>query len=136
MRTLKLVPLFLLVLLGGQQFFFDNLVYARHTANHCCMCGVCKSYCWCPGQANCSTCHTDDGDTILSPVSTNNLSIDIRQTAQLRPQKVVMSDHVERVLALVHGSRLREHFTMKLNDHVADHMKFKCMNLDRGETDL
>ena len=130
MRTLKLVPLFLLVLLGGQQSFLDNLVYARHNANHCCMCGVCKSYCWCPGQANCSLCHTDDGDTILSPVSANNLSIDIRQTAQLRPGKVVTSDYVERTMAVVRGSRLRESFTIKLNDHVADHIKFKCNSLE------
>lgn len=130
MRTLKLVPLFVLVLLGGQQFFSENLVYARHNANHCCMCGTCKPYCWCPGQANCPVCHADDGDTILSPVSSNNLSIDIRQTVQLRPQKVVTSDHVERILALVHGSRLRDNLTIKLNDHVADYMKFKCRSLE------
>ena len=129
MRILTLAPLFLLVLLVGQGFFFDELAHARHKPNHCCMCGACKQWCWCGGQAQCPQCHVDDGDTMLSPVSTDNLTIDIRQTAQLRPGKLVTSDSVDTIMTLVRASRLRENFTLKLVDHVADHMKFTCISL-------
>ena len=66
---------------------------------------------------------------MLSPVSTDNLTIDIRQTAQLRPGKLVTSDSVDTIMTLVRASRLRENFTLKLIDHVADHMKFTCISL-------
>jgi hypothetical protein len=72
----------------------------------------------------------DDGDTIPSPVSADNLTIDIRQTAQLRPGKVVTSYSVERIMTLLHGSRSHGDFTMKLSDHVAEYVKFKCRSLE------
>jgi len=130
MRILTLAPLFVLILIGGQGSFFDELAYARHNANHCCMCGKCYSYCWCSGQANCKVCHSDDGENILSTVSADNLTIDLRQTAQLQAPKLVKSDVNGRVITLVRGNRLRGNFTMKLIDHVVDYMKFKCMSLE------
>jgi hypothetical protein len=132
MRTFKLVALFVLFLLGGQQSFHNNnLAYARHNADHCCMCTTgCKTWCWCSGQANCRRCHVDDSDTLLSPVSADNLTIDLRRTTQLRPGKFVISDSVEKIITLMDARRLRVDFTLKLIDHVDDHMKFKCMRLE------
>lgn len=130
MRILTLVSLFVLVLLGGQGSFLEEVAYAKHTASHCCMCGVCKPYCWCPGQASCPYCHSDEGENILSTVSADNLKIDLRQTAQLQAPKLVTSEENGRVITLVRENRLRANFTMKLIDHVGDYMKFKCMSLE------
>jgi hypothetical protein len=130
MRILTLAPLFVLVLLGGQGSFLEDVAYAKHNATHCCMCGKCYSYCWCPGQASCPKCHSDEDETILSTVSAENLKIDIRQDTHLQLLNGVQPESIGSVMALVRASRLRGSFTLKLIDHVADHMRFKCMSLE------
>lgn len=127
MRVIKFLPFIVLIFLGGQYTFADS-VYARHNADHCCMCSKCFSYCWCGGQANCKTCHSDDGETMLSPVSADNLKIDIRHRTQLQLLNGVQSEPIESVMTLVQASRLRGYFTLKLIDHAADYMIFKCMS--------
>lgn len=129
MRVIKFLPFIVLIFFGGQYTFADS-VYARHSATHCCMCGACYSYCWCGGQASCAKCHSDDGENILSPVSADNLKIDIRQDTQLQLLTGVQSESIGSVMTLVRASRLRGHFTLKLIDHVADFMMFKCRSLE------
>lgn len=129
-RILTLVHLFVLVLLGGQGLLIEEVAYARHNANHCCMCSKCYSYCWCPGQANCPKCHSDEDENILSTVSVDNLKIDIRQDTHLQLLNGVQSESIGSVMTFVRANRLRGSLTLKLIDNVADHMKFKCMNLE------
>jgi hypothetical protein len=130
MRILTLAPLFVLVLLGAQGSFLEEVAYARHNATHCCMCGTCYLYCWCPGQASCPKCHSDEGENTLSTVSADNLKIDIRQYTHLQLLNGVQSESIGNVMSFMRAKRLNGNFTLKLIDHVADHMKFKCMSLE------
>lgn len=127
MQKLMFVSVFVFLLLGGQEPFLNSLAYARHNPNHCCMCGTCNGWCWCSGQANCK-CVTYDGKGIQPYSSTINVTLDIRNTSRLQPHSEANS--MESVMTLVRGGRLRGSFTMKLTDHVADHMKFKCLSLE------
>lgn len=131
MRIQILAFLFSLVVFGSQGFLSEELVYAKHHPDHCCMCNKCKSNCWCGGQANCRICHTDDDDTILSSVSTINLTtINIRGTFYLHPDMSTASDMIEKVITHVQSNRLRESSTLKLVNHVDNHhMEFKCTGL-------
>lgn len=132
MRRLMLIPLFGLFLFAGQESFLHSLAYAKHSPNHCCMCGTCRSTCWCPGApgSNCPYCRADDGETFLSYVSTDTIKVDIRSAPQLLPLNVMSEDVAESVMTLVHGSRTQGNFTLKLLDNVEDHVKFRCSSLE------
>jgi hypothetical protein len=129
MRSFLFISLFGLVLLGGQESVLNNFAYARHTADHCCMCGSCYSYCWCSGQANCK-CYANDWKNILTLASADDLRIDIRQGTQMQSLKDERPEFVGSVMTFVRASRIGGNSTMKLADHIGDYMRFKCMSLE------
>jgi hypothetical protein len=125
MQQLVFVTAFALWLLTGQPVIMIGLAFAKHTPNHCCMCGTCNTWCYCSGQANCR-CVTNDGKGIPPASSTFKVMFDIRDTYGLHLHTDALT--TESMLSLVRASRLRETSVMTLTDHLADHMRFKCMH--------
>jgi hypothetical protein len=125
MRSLLLTSIFGLVLLAGQDAFLNSFAFARHTANHCCMCPSCYTWCWCGGQANCPKCRSNEGDGI-STVSVDSLTLSIRQIISARTLRVIDADSIERVVTVVRGNRLLDKSSVTLIDHVEDYMRFRC----------
>lgn len=131
MRIQLLAPLFSLVLIGIQGYLFENLAYAKHNPDHCCMCSKCKSTCWCGGQANCPKCHTTDGDSIPEIVSSNNLPIiNLRRIAHLESERLIPSIAVDELITHVRLTRWRENSTLRMPNYLVEHIEFECLRLD------
>jgi hypothetical protein len=126
MRSLLLIAMFGLVLLGGQETLLHNLAFARHTATHCCMCGSCYSYCWCSGQASCK-CYAKEEWPNITLASAYDFAVDIRRPT-LYGQSHVMVVDSENLINTVRAELWQASLSITLVNRVSEYLRFRCAN--------